>query len=83
MRYFIYFTRVVYVIMNNKRGGRLGLLIFLSSCDGNVKCKLWFSKNGEGVLMGEYVAIYLIPWIIPTIQEKRYKHYNGSFAGVV
>ena len=48
MRYFIYFTRVVYVIMNNKRGGRLGLLIFSSSCDGNVKCKLWFSKNGWG-----------------------------------
>ena len=32
----------------NKRGVSLGLLISPSSCDGNVKCKLWFSKMGRG-----------------------------------
>ena len=26
-----------------------------------------FPKMGRGFLIGEYVAIYLIPWIIPTI----------------
>ena len=35
--------------MNKKKKGfSLGLLISASSCDGNVKHILWFSKMGRG-----------------------------------
>ena len=71
--------------MNNKkkRGvpGVLNVPEYLRRGMSNVN--YGFPKNGEGVLIGEYVAIYLIPWTIPTIPEKREQHYNGSFAGVV
>ena len=37
----------------NKRWFSLGLLISASSCDGNVKHKLWFSKMGRGGFLSD------------------------------